>query len=203
MSISLLVRCIRIFDTQRIERIPRILIVHTQPNPLCHNLLLPLHDRTSAMFRKPAIHLHRLRINVRKERRGILFGIDVHIAIPKARRSSHLGDIAIHDNGGHTIARFEIQSGTISIAMGHVSIGRLVVRPSSKVLNAHEILLSILSNIEWQHVIDIIVHPSRKSGDEISFLFLVPVDFDARLFGLSRFGQFAPPASVGHGGIVQ
>mmetsp|Transcript_17757 Transcript_17757/g.38356 ORF Transcript_17757/g.38356 Transcript_17757/m.38356 type:complete len:261 (+) Transcript_17757:230-1012(+) len=199
----LLVCRISIFDTQSIKRIPRILIIHTQPHPLCHNLLLPLHHRTSTMFRESIIHLHLHRINITKERGSILLWLNVYIGISKPRRPTLLGHFAVHDYRGHAIARLEIQSSTVSITMGHVSIRLFVIFTPSKVLNGHEILLPVLLNVKWQHVIDILVHTPRKPCDQIPIRLLIPMHLDPRLLGLSRIAQFAPPAPIGNGGIVQ
>mmetsp|Transcript_11078 Transcript_11078/g.17926 ORF Transcript_11078/g.17926 Transcript_11078/m.17926 type:complete len:349 (-) Transcript_11078:68-1114(-) len=198
-----LVLCIRIFDTQRIERIPRILIVHAQSHPLRHNLLLALHDGTSAVFRELIVHLHRHWIDVTEESRGILLRPNVYIGIPEPGRSPHLRHVAVHDDRGHAVPRLEVQAVAVPIAVWHVPIGRLVVRTPSEVLDGHEVLLPVLPNIKRQHVVDVVVHASGQSRDEVSLLLLLPMHLDPRLLRLPRFAELAPPAPVRDRGIVQ
>mmetsp|Transcript_30192 Transcript_30192/g.62720 ORF Transcript_30192/g.62720 Transcript_30192/m.62720 type:complete len:216 (-) Transcript_30192:241-888(-) len=155
------------------------------------------------MLRKTIIHLHRHRIDVTKECRRVLLRFDMHTRITKVGSSSYLGHFAIHHNGGHAVARFEIQSIAISITVGHVPIGFVVVGTSSKVLNGHEILLSVLFDLKWQYVVDIVVDTTRKTSNQIPFLFFIPIDFNSGLFGLSGFGQVTSSRPIGDGGIVQ
>mmetsp|Transcript_18925 Transcript_18925/g.45397 ORF Transcript_18925/g.45397 Transcript_18925/m.45397 type:complete len:332 (-) Transcript_18925:481-1476(-) len=198
-----LVRCIRVFNTQGIERIPRILIVHPEPDPLRNNLLLPLHNRTPAVLRESAVHFHAFGIDVAEECCPVLLRFDVNVAVAKARGPSHLWRVAVHNYGGHAISGLELQAGAVAVAVGHVPVRSLVARAAAKVLDGHEILLPVLFYVERQHVIHVIVHASGEPGNEIPILLLLPAHLDARLLRLPGFRQLAPPATVGHRRIVQ
>ena len=75
------------------------------------------------MLREATVHLHRFRIDLTEERHRVPLPLDVHTRITKVGSTTHFGYVAVHDNGGHTIAVFEVQSGTFAVTEGHVSIG--------------------------------------------------------------------------------
>mmetsp|Transcript_34226 Transcript_34226/g.55893 ORF Transcript_34226/g.55893 Transcript_34226/m.55893 type:complete len:248 (+) Transcript_34226:534-1277(+) len=52
-------------------------------------------------------------------------------------------------------------------------------------------------------MIDIIIHPSRKSRDQIPIRLLLPMYFNPRLFRLARFGKLTSPTPIRDRGIVQ
>lgn len=80
--LSLIVRIGNLYS-QRIEGVPRILIVHSVSYPLCHDLLFSLKDRASRVLRKTSVHNLGDGINVRKENGISHDGFDVDSRISK------------------------------------------------------------------------------------------------------------------------
>mmetsp|Transcript_2885 Transcript_2885/g.6797 ORF Transcript_2885/g.6797 Transcript_2885/m.6797 type:complete len:351 (+) Transcript_2885:1965-3017(+) len=84
-----------------------------------------------------------------------------------------------------------------------VPIRFLVIETSSKVLNRHQVLLSIVSNVEIQDVIGKVVDSSRKSGNLVSTRLGFPINLDSSLHRLAVFRKVASALSIGDARLGQ
>lgn len=100
-----------------IERIPGILIIYSQSNPLCDNFLFTLIHGTSRMFGKAIVHFFGNRINITKKDSTSLDWLDMNTSIPKVGTSSLCRKCTIHDHGGHASTKLVWHSIAIAIAM--------------------------------------------------------------------------------------
>mmetsp|Transcript_10265 Transcript_10265/g.18675 ORF Transcript_10265/g.18675 Transcript_10265/m.18675 type:complete len:225 (-) Transcript_10265:772-1446(-) len=204
---SLLIIGFRHFDSKCIERIPCIFFINSISDPLRDNLLFTLIDRTSRMLCKAIVHQLRLGVNVAKENCIALYGFYVNTRITKVCTSSLCGKCAVHHHGCHSCTELVRKASAVSIAVRGVSVRFRVIQSSSKVLNRHEIFLSIFLDIKSQDVIGVVVHSSRKLCNvhfhTLFIVFLIPLDLDTSLHGFTIVGHLRTPLAVGHSSTMQ
>lgn len=114
------------FDPQRVEGIPGILIIHSKSHPLSDNLLLALNDWTATMLGESIIHLHPIRIYITEESGAAFLRYNVNTGISEVCGTPNLGNSAVNDHRSHSVSWFEVITSTFSIAVGGVSIRFLV-----------------------------------------------------------------------------
>jgi hypothetical protein len=70
-------------------------------------------------------------------------------------------------------------------------------------LDAHEVLLAVLLDVEPEDVVRVVVHAPAEAGDGVAGSLLVPRDDDPRLHRLPVLREPRPALPVGDGGPVQ
>ena len=100
-----------------IERIPRILFINSQSNPLCHNFLFSFIDWTSTVFGKSIVGYSCLWVHITKEYGSTRDRFDMYTRVVKVSRSTVFGNSTIDNHGSKACSSVMRHARTVSVAM--------------------------------------------------------------------------------------